>query len=151
MIRWSTCNAGLLFLFGWFCIPPCVFAAEPVADPWYQDADVAWQITKSTHRPLLLLATTDGCLYCDQMKRETLSNRAILTELEQTFTLATVKDSDKPSLIRKLQIATYPTTVIISPEGRVLDRIEGYLPPQKFHTRLLSVARLSALPVATNR
>jgi hypothetical protein len=150
-MRWSSVSGIGLFLLVLSGIPCLVPAAEPAMDPWYSDADIAWQRTKLTNRPLLLLATTDGCLYCDQMKHDTLTNRAVLNELQQSFILATAKDSDKPTLIRKLQITTFPTTVIISPQGRVLDKIEGYLPPQKFHTRLLSTARLSALPPAASR
>ena len=120
--------------------------AEPASTPWHSDVNIAWAQTKALNRPMLLLATTDNCLYCEQLKQTTFAEPATLDELQRAFVLATVKASDQPSLMRKLQVDTFPTTVIVAPDGKVLDRIEGYMTAQKFRARITPITRLSALP-----
>jgi len=122
------------------------WGAELARGPWHSDVDAAWQQTKASSRPMLLLATTDNCQYCEQLKRTTLADPATLAELQRFFVLATVKAADQPSLMRKLQVAAFPTTVIVAPDGQVLDRIEGCLTAAKFRARLTPITRLSALP-----
>ena len=119
---------------------------EPASGPWHSDVNVAWEQTRVSNRPMLLFATTDNCLYCEQLKRTTFADQETLHELQRAFVLATVRASDQPSLMRKLHVDTFPTTVIVAPDGKVLDRIEGYLPVAKFRARITPIARLSALP-----
>ena len=43
---------------------------------------------------------------------------------------------DYAALIKKLGIRGYPSSLLISPEGEVLDFIEGYLEPKAFAGRV---------------
>lgn len=137
----------LLLMLGLFSVAT---AAEPARGSWHHDVDAAWAQTKASNRPMLLLATTDHCLYCEQLKEKTFADPETLHELQQAFVLATVQAADQPSLMRKLQIHTFPTTVIVAPDGKVLDRIEGYLNASKFRARVHPIARVSALPGETH-
>jgi thioredoxin-related protein len=113
---------------------------DPRLEPWQADLNAAWQKAKATKRPLLLVASMEGCHYCEEMKRNTLHDRQVLAEIQHSYVPAAVKAADRPNLIEKLQIRIFPTTVIISPEGRVLDTIRGYVPPEQFRARLASVS-----------
>lgn len=126
-------------------------SAEVGGDPWSVDVDVAWQQSKASNRLLVLVASTHDCLYCEQLKATTLKDHLVRAELEKSFVVAAVKDSDHPTLLRKLQVESFPTTVVISPDGRVMDKIEGYLPPEKFHARLTSILRVASRTAAGSR
>jgi thioredoxin-related protein len=52
---------------------------------------------------------------------------------------ATAKD-----LITKLKIRSYPTTLVISPDYALTDRITGYLPPAEMERRLTRAAQYVA-------
>ena len=145
MLR-SSCSQPGWCLVMLFCLVSASAGAEPASSPWHSDVNIAWAQTKALNRPMLLLATTDNCLYCEQLKQTTFADQETLDELQRVFVLATVKASDQPSLMRKLHVEAFPTTLIVAPDGKVLDRIEGYLPAPKFRARITPIARLSALP-----
>ena len=55
----------------------------------------------------------------------------------------------QPELIAKLNIKWFPTTILVGRNNRVLDVIEGYIPPKTFRLRLLN--SLAALQGKTQK
>jgi hypothetical protein len=49
-------------------------------------------------------------------------------------------------LLKDLRVTAYPSTFVISPQAVILDRIDGYLPPEALSQRLNSLGPY--LPVA---
>jgi len=39
-------------------------------------------------------------------------------------------------LLKDLRVTSYPSTFVISPEAVILDRIDGFVPPDAFASRL---------------
>lgn len=111
-------------------------AVRHSAGIWYADVNSAWQVTQSSGRPLLLLISSDGCRYCYQMKRHTLRDRGVLSDLQRSFVAAEVGRGQYPDLQQQLGVRTYPTTVVIGPDGRVWDSIRGYVGPEQLRGRL---------------
>jgi protein disulfide-isomerase len=98
--------------------------------------DTAWQKSQATQRALVLVATSEDCLFCERLKHTTLRDPTVQSEIEQSFVLATIKATDQPSLMQRLKITTFPTTIVISPKGRVLAIMHGFVPPDRFRARL---------------
>lgn len=140
--RFASLGSGFLFVLC-FVVGQAVSGMDPQPEPWMADLNAAWQKAKATKRPLLLVALTDGCRYCEEMRRNTLHNREVLAEIRHSYVPAAVRAADRPSLIEKLQIRVFPTAVIISPNGRVLDTISGYMSPGEFRARLASLSGTS--------
>ncbi|QDU98289.1 thioredoxin family protein [Lignipirellula cremea] len=116
-------------------------AADPAGDPlpaanWHSDVDAAFRLSKATGRPLVLFFTADKCSYCMLMKRQTLTNPQVQTALERSFVPVYVHVGKNELLTEKLGIRSFPTTLIVSPQAKIQDVINGYLAPKDFQHRL---------------
>jgi thioredoxin-related protein len=47
---------------------------------------------------------------------------------------------DEPELATIFEVAAIPTAVLLSPDGRILDRVVGFVQPEDFLARLSSAA-----------
>ena len=98
---------------------------------------------QTTGRPLVLFVTMDACYYCDKMVNETYANRGVCSDLMENFVPAIAHSDDHPNFIRKLGIETFPTTLIIGADSKVMDSITGFVSAKKFR-RHLQAARTQA-------
>jgi thiol:disulfide interchange protein len=105
---------------------------------WSTDVRTAWQTAQKANRPLLLFVTSDHCPYCRKMKSETLSDPTVTRHLRDSY-VPVVVSADSSRAATQLRINSVPTTVVILPDGRIADRIEGYVSAQKLEARLQSV------------
>lgn len=114
----------------------------PVA--WNQDVRTAWQTSLELQRPLLVFITMDDCMYCQKMKKTTLQDRQVVSDLKSEFVSVAVNVKDQPELVKRLLVKSYPTTVIILNNGDVIDSIAGYQSAKQLHERLVSTLRQAA-------
>lgn len=119
-------------------------AAEPAKDnglKWSSDLNTAWQVASEQQRPLLVFITMDGCAYCQKMKQTTLRDKAVQGDLKSGFVPVALNVKDEPEFIKLLRIHTFPTMVIIQPNGDVLESISGYQTPKQLRDKLSSTTR----------
>lgn len=98
--------------------------------------EAAWKEATDHRRPLLVMFTSDNCTYCRKMVADTYSNPQIRQLLRGRTESVMAHADDYAALIKKLGIRGYPSSLLISPEGEVLDFIEGYLEPKAFAQRV---------------
>jgi len=103
---------------------------------WVADAAEARKTMERENRPMLIYLTTTGCHYCKLMKKNTYCNPEVAAKINRSFVPIELRKDQAKSLVKKLGIQTYPTTVVVSPKFKVLDRITGYLSAKKFKQRL---------------
>lgn len=103
---------------------------------WVADADKAWETMVREKRPLLIYVTMPRCHYCAVMQEQTYRNPQVVQEINKSFVCLTVHGAEARDLVKSLGITIFPTTVVISPEKKVLLQIDGYLPADKFKQRL---------------
>lgn len=103
---------------------------------WLRDADEAWAEAVKADRPLVLFITRSKCRFCMKMKSVTFADAEVTAQINSSFVPLAIDPKTDAALIKELKIASYPTTLIISPEAVTLERIKGYLPPEKFLERL---------------
>jgi thioredoxin-related protein len=89
---------------------------------------------------MLLYVTMDGCTYCTKMVRSTLSDPEVRKMIGASYVAVAIKNSDRPDLMRKLQIRSFPTTLLVSPDGRILNQMKGYVDARRFQRQLADVA-----------
>lgn len=117
----------------------CATVARPAAQgeiQWHADPVKAHQLARRHERPMLLLLTTDGCFYCSKMKQSTYRDRYVATDIAKHFVAAQINAKKHPTLAKKLGVKAYPTTVIISPDYKVMDVIRGYVDAKKLRSRM---------------
>lgn len=92
------------------------------------------------HRLRVVLISSDGCAYCERMKAETLPDPAVGRVLEQGMNLEYVNATEDDTLTVRHQLQVYPTILVIKPDGRLVDRIDGYVSPSELVPRLEACA-----------
>jgi thioredoxin-related protein len=110
----------------------------------------AWKTAVTTKKPLLVMFTSDGCLYCTKMMKETYQNPAIERMLLQNTETVMAHSRDYQGLVKKMGIRGYPSTVLISPEGEVLDFMEGYVEAKVFAKRVYPLLQKHRTAQLTN-
>ena len=117
---------------------------------WERDIRAAWRSAVKADRPLLVFLTMDGCLYCEKMKRTTLQDRHVVGDLTKNFESVTLNLKDAPEFVKQLQVKSFPTTVVIIPNGDVVESISGYQTVKQIRERLHATLRLVAQESTTD-
>jgi thioredoxin-related protein len=96
----------------------------------------AWKSAVAAKKPLLVMFTSDGCMYCQKMLNETYRHPAIERMLYESTETVLAHSRDYKDLAKKLGVRGYPSTLLVSPEGEVLDFMEGYVDAKAFADRV---------------
>jgi thioredoxin-related protein len=121
-----------------------IMAGEGAAAFWRPDAYAAWKASQTSGRPIVYYVTSPHCPYCDLMERDTLADPAVRAMLRKSFEPARVFVDRQPALAQGLRVQAYPTTVVVNSRNRIVESIEGYVPPREFERRLIEVAQVNA-------
>ena len=85
---------------------------------------------------LVVFVTTDACYYCAKMKQEALVDVEVRSAVADQYVSATIQAEDCQDLVSQHGIRMYPTTLILTNQGRLVDRIEGFVGAGQLLSRL---------------
>jgi thioredoxin-like negative regulator of GroEL len=97
------------------------------------------------NKPLLLFFTAEWCHYCHQMADEALTNDQVVS-LSDRFVCVLVDADAAPDICRQFRVARFPTIQFVSPQGVVLNRLEGKRPGHQ-----VTIAMQAALQTVARR
>lgn len=112
---------------------------EPPKVAWYQNFRQAAREAERLQKPLLVEITASWCGYCRKMEQETLSDAEVVRHIQRCFVPVTVDADREKQLVKLIGIEGLPTTVIISPELKVVRRITGFQNAPEFNSHLRDV------------
>jgi protein disulfide-isomerase len=101
---------------------------------WSNELVPAWNFAIQNRRPLLIYIHSQNCLYCRKMEAE-FTNGQLATHINTNFVAVALDAKAAGELNHQAGVQAYPTTLVISPDQLLLDRIEGYLPVTQFQQR----------------
>jgi thioredoxin-related protein len=113
---------------------------------WRSDYPTARREATDKDRPLLLDFGTDNCYWCKRLDTTTFRDNGIANLLNKRFVALRVDGNREADLVEKLRIQAYPTLILASPEGTILDVIEGFKEPAPLQERLLRALTLVSNP-----
>ncbi len=104
---------------------------------WFK-GDVPSAVAEAGTRNTLVMVDffTDWCTWCRRLETETFANPDVRRELAGVVAVRLNAEKDGVELARKLGVDGYPTMVFLGPDGNEVDRIVGYLPPDRFLEQL---------------
>ncbi len=85
-------------------------------------------------KPVLIDFYTDWCRWCDTLDANTYSD-ATVSEFVEGNVIPYKIDAEKGEgieIAKKYGVKAYPTVLLIKPDGEEIDRLLGYMPPEKF-------------------
>ena len=124
--------AGLCTSVGW--------ATNPESIQWITEYSAARRAGIDQGRPVMLFLTMDGCTHCERMIDGAFTDTTVIGSLNKDFVSAQLKLDTEDELAKQLKVTLYPTTVIISTQGKILDYARGYLSPSELNQRLNAAA-----------
>ncbi len=104
--------------------------------PWQAGLDAALREAERTGRPVIAYVTSNHCPHCTRMERDTLSNRDVQGAILSGFVPLYINADVDAATAGRLGVRGVPSTVIISPERRILAKGDGYVEPKRFLTWL---------------
>jgi protein disulfide-isomerase len=100
---------------------------------WHQNLAAGWKESRARNVPMVIFITSDRCHYCDLMKRDTWREPSVRSRLKDDFVLITLSPTRNSETLSRIEVTTYPTTLIGIPEGKVIGQRLGYQPPAALH------------------
>ena len=126
-----------LILFGVASLP--FFKRGAQALSWQKDYEQALKHAQSENQLLIAYLFTDWCGYCRKMEKNTFSDADVIATMGQEYTwlrLNAETDPDGVRLKERFGISGYPAVLVLDSLGSEMDRIEGYMPPDRFKSAI---------------
>jgi thioredoxin-related protein len=100
---------------------------------WFRgDLDAAIKAAAKKNTLVFVEFNTDWCSWCRRLESETLTDRDVRNELGKLVSIQLNAETDGAAAARKFGVESYPTMIFLHPSGEEVERIVGYLPPEKF-------------------
>lgn len=96
----------------------------------------AWTAAQESNRPILVYVTMPQCPHCNKMIDQTYSQSEVDEMVKGSFETMQAGRYTDATLVSKLHVRWFPTTVLVGPNNKVIDVIEGYVDANTFKRRL---------------
>ena len=106
---------------------------------WRDDLAQAQAEAKSRDLLLWIQFTGPWCVNCRRMDRSVFVHGPIILDSRERFVPVKLRSDEYENLTQSLGLTTLPATVIVRPNGEVVDKSEGYVEPETFEKFLNSV------------
>jgi thioredoxin-related protein len=122
---WRPLLVSLLFVLG---ISLSKAGAQQIQWTGYEEA---LKEAQKTGRPVLLYFFVKDCQYCEQMESKTLVAGRVVEYLSEEFVSARVDGDKSPQLARRYMVRGFPTIWFLSPDGKPISSLPGYVGPEE--------------------
>jgi thioredoxin-related protein len=103
---------------------------------WGKDYATALREAQEKKRPLFLDFGTVDCFYCKKLDDSTFRDPAVIARLNRDFVAVKIDAARYPSLVQQLHIQFFPTLLVATPGGKILNTQTGFVGSEAFLTFL---------------
>ena len=89
---------------------------------WETDLDLAKNRAAKEGKLLLLHFTADWCRPCKQLKTFVFTSPKVISSINERFVPVQVNTDDNPELVKQYDVDSIPLDIVITPEGRMLQK-----------------------------
>lgn len=126
-----------LILCGLVTFSSLATAGPPAAIAWQRDFRQAARMSARQKKPLLVVVTAPWCGYCHKMMRETFADRRVAEMVNSGYLPVLVDMDTNERLAGALRVEALPTTLVISPDYKVVSRSAGFQPAKELQATLI--------------
>jgi thioredoxin-related protein len=116
-------------------------ANEKIDVKWQTDFARAQQSRIEKGLPMIVFLTMDGCLHCERMVLTTYQDGSLMNQIRTSYVPAVINATRQEQLASHFRVRIFPTTVLVSPDNRIVDKIEGYVTAKELQRRLENITR----------
>jgi len=122
-------------------VPPSPASPQAMQQSlWQPTLEAARQLAARTDRLVLVYFYADWCQACRVMEDEMAAAPNAMAELQQHYVAVKVNADFFPATAKQYGVTGLPTTVVITPQGQIIDGIRGRLELRQYIARLSHVA-----------
>ncbi|MEQ8847065.1 thioredoxin family protein [Botrimarina sp.] len=107
---------------------------------WVETPADALAAAKRSGKPILAYVTSAHCGYCRKMERETWASPAVARLVDERFVALRLHSDQHPEEVAALRVRAFPTTVVITPEGKAFAGRAGFVEAAQLAEQLLRPA-----------
>ena len=93
---------------------------------WRKSYKQACEEARRRKRPILVKITASWCGPCRQMQQLTFTDERLRRRLRKDFVLLELDADENPDLITGFHVEAYPTTLVVSPDLKIVSRMTGF-------------------------
>ncbi|QDT95481.1 DUF255 domain-containing protein [Gimesia aquarii] len=94
---------------------------------WQTNLKRAAQQARVEEKAMLIQIGASWCGFCHKMERETYRNQKVIKHVNSCFIPIRVDADQNTELVEAIGVAGLPTTVIITPQLKIVKKISGYV------------------------
>jgi thioredoxin-like negative regulator of GroEL len=114
-----------LVLVSFFVVPWPAARAQEVN--WRGDYNTARREASEKNRPILIDFGTENCFWCKKLDASTFRDPSVASVLNDRFVPLRIDANRDAPLAEALRVQSYPTIVLASADGKILDVQEGFV------------------------
>src|SRR5262249_2976427 len=114
-----------LVLVSFFVVPWPAARAQEVN--WRGDYHTARREASEQNRPILIDFGTENCFWCKKLDASTFRDPSVASVLNDRFVPLRIDATRDAPLAEALRVQSYPTIVLASADGKILDVQEGFV------------------------
>lgn len=102
---------------------------------WERDYEAAVERADSEAKIIVADLFTDWCAWCKRMDAETFAAPAVIESMAEKYVwlkLNAETDEDGVRLQQRFAVTGYPTLLLLDKKGEEIDRIDGFVPADRF-------------------
>ncbi len=119
------------------------YAGNKIELKW-KKYDAGLAEAKKAKKKIIVDVYTDWCRWCKKLDKEVYANDSVAAYLEKQYILVKVngesgekvkykgKQLTEMQLTQMLKVSGFPAIIFLDSSGEVIDRISGYVPPERF-------------------
>ncbi len=122
--------------------------------------DIRWQTelkqaalqARTQEKAMLIQIGASWCGYCHKMDKETFQDQKVIKHVNSCFIPVRVDADKNPEFVEAIGVAGLPTTVIITPELKIVKKLSGYVAAREMQGHLKKICLVNheqAGPTAT--
>ena len=108
---------------------------------WRQDLASAQAEARSRDLLLWMQFTGPWCINCRRMDRATFVHTGVVARSRDQFVPIKLRSDEYEALALNLGLTSLPSTVIVRPNGEIVEKYEGFVEPDTFDVTLREVLR----------